>query len=66
MGNKLGAIVNPLVLAGLYFIVIAPVGIFTRALGRDPLRIKRRVCSSYWIQRGRSQRTPDEFFKQQY
>ena len=66
LGERLGAIVSPVILAILYFIVLVPVGIITRSFGRDTLRLKHRSCSTYWIKRRPSERTTSDFFKQQY
>lgn len=51
-GALLHTIVNPIVLGGMYFLLIAPIGIAMRLWGRDVL--KRRLdpsADSYWIPR---------------
>ncbi|RII84021.1 hypothetical protein CJO09_01950 [Neopusillimonas maritima] len=65
-GERLGAFVNPLVLTALYFIIVTPTALISRSLGRDALRLKRRRCSTYWIQRPPPERKPKDFFNQQY
>lgn len=52
LGAALHAVVNPLVLGAIFFVVIAPVGIAMRLAGRDALRRRLdREARSYWIER---------------
>jgi Saxitoxin biosynthesis operon protein SxtJ len=45
-------IVSPIVLGIMFFLVVTPTGLIMRALGKDPLRLKRDPQSaSYWIER---------------
>lgn len=66
VGERLGAIVSPISLAVLYFVVLTPTGLVSRSLGRDPLRLRRRSCSTYWIPRPPPDRPLSEFYKQQF
>jgi hypothetical protein len=66
LGDQLGTIVSPITLALIYFIVLTPTALISRALGRDPLRLKNRSCSTYWIPRSPLDRTQSDFFNQQY
>ncbi len=51
-GVLLGRIVNPIVTAVLFFVVFTPAGLLLRALGKDPLRLKRTPQAiTYWIPR---------------
>ncbi|MFN7939178.1 MAG: SxtJ family membrane protein [Bryobacteraceae bacterium] len=51
-GLLLGRIVNPIVTAVLFFVVFTPAGLLLRALGKDPLRLKRAPqATTYWIPR---------------
>ena len=51
-GLLLHKIVNPIVLGIMFFLVITPIGLFLRARGKDPLRLKpNRQSKSYWIDR---------------
>jgi hypothetical protein len=51
-GLLLGRIINPIVMAILFYLVFAPVGILLRLLGKDPLRLKfDRQKTTYWISR---------------
>ncbi len=52
LGLLLGAIVNPLVLGLLFFLVFTPMALIARLVGKDFLRLKRRPeAKSYWILR---------------
>ena len=45
-------VVNPLVMAVIYFAVVTPTGPVMRTLGKDPLRLKCDPdAQSYWIHR---------------
>jgi hypothetical protein len=51
-GLLLHAIVNPVVLAIMYFLVITPTGLLMRLFGKDPLRLSRDpAAATYWIDR---------------
>ncbi len=51
-GLLLGRIVSPIALGVLFYLVIAPLGLFIRLAGKDPLRLKRDLeATSYWIAR---------------
>lgn len=51
-GLWLGAVVAPIVMALVFFLVVTPTGWLVRALGKDPLRLKLdRQAPSYWIER---------------
>jgi hypothetical protein len=52
LGLLLGKIVSPIALGILFYLVFMPVGVLMRALGKDPLRLKRdEAAASYWIRR---------------
>jgi len=51
-GLLLGAIVAPVVMGLLFFLVVTPTGLIMRALGKDPLRQRPgRSLESHWITR---------------
>ncbi len=51
-GLLLHKVVNPIVMASVFFGTVLPTGLVMRALGKDPLRLKRRPnVNSYWIER---------------
>jgi hypothetical protein len=52
LGLVLYKIVNPIVMALLFFSTMTPVGALMRACGKDPLRLRRDpAAASYWIAR---------------
>jgi Saxitoxin biosynthesis operon protein SxtJ len=51
-GVLLSRIVNPVVMAVLFYAVVTPIALIFRALGNDPLRLKRDPAAvTYWIER---------------
>ncbi|HZZ18535.1 MAG TPA: SxtJ family membrane protein [Opitutaceae bacterium] len=60
----IGMVVSHIALAVVYFLVLMPIGLVMRILGRDPLT--RRFDpdqKSYWLKRPAS-RPPESYFKQ--
>lgn len=51
LGLLMAKIVNPLVMAVLFFVLITPVAVLSRLFGRDVLRLKKSAQSTYWVQR---------------
>ena len=51
LGELLGKIVSPIVLGVIFFLLITPVALVGRLLGRDELRLKRKPVNSYWVDR---------------
>jgi hypothetical protein len=52
LGLLLYRVVNPIVMALVFFGTVLPSGLVMRALGKDPLRLKRQPdANSYWIER---------------
>ena len=48
-GEKLGAIVTPIVMLGLYFLILSPVAILCRILGRDVLFLRKsNSFATFW------------------
>ncbi len=56
LGERLGRLMNPLVLGVIFLLVITPLGIVLRIFGRDELRLKKVEGPSFWKPRpmGRS------------
>ena len=51
-GLFLHRVVNPVIMAVIYFGVVTPTGLIMRAVGKDPLRLRRDPnAESYWIHR---------------
>jgi hypothetical protein len=52
LGLVLYKIVNPIVMALLFFSTITPVGFLMRLSGKDPMRLRHDpAATSYWIAR---------------
>lgn len=59
----LGSIVSPVVMGIVFFIVVTPVGLIMRFLGKDLLRInKSKFVSTYWISREKQNNTMKKQF----
>ena len=50
-GELLGMVIAPIVMAIIYFIIITPIGLLMRLLGKDLLNMKFNKNKSYWIKR---------------
>jgi hypothetical protein len=51
-GLLLHKVVNPIMIGFVFFGAVLPTGLIMRALGKDPLRLKRQPdANSYWIER---------------
>ena len=50
-GEVLGKIVAPIVMALIYFIIITPIGLFMRLIGKDLLNTKFSKDNSYWMKK---------------
>ncbi len=53
-GELLGRIIAPIVMAIIYFIIVTPIGLFMRLIGKDLLNTKFSKNSSYWIKRDKN------------
>jgi hypothetical protein len=62
-GILLGSIVSPIVMGAVFFIVVTPVGLIMRFLGKDLLRInKNKITSTYWIDHDKQKKTMKKQF----
>jgi hypothetical protein len=60
LGMLLHNVVNPIVMALVFFATVLPTGLVMRALGKDLLRLKRQPnVDSYWIERRPPGPTPE-------
>ena len=50
-GILLGRIVSPLIMGIIFFLVVTPVGLIMRFLGKDVLNLKYSKNKSYWIKK---------------
>ena len=61
LGIALHSVVNPLVLAALFFFITL-IGVAWRCVNRDPLRLKfDAAAESYWVERQPPGPNPDHF-----
>ena len=50
-GIFLGKIVSPIVMGGIFFLVVTPIAILMRMLNKDVLNLKYNNKSTYWIEK---------------
>ena len=50
-GILLGKIVSPLIMGIIFFLVVTPIGLIMRLLGKDLLNLKYNKNKSYWIEK---------------
>src|SRR5262245_60467231 len=66
-GLLLGAVVAPIVMAVIYFIVVTPTAILARLAGKDFLRLRREpTAATYWLSRGNQDCEPVERLRDQF
>lgn len=52
VGTAIAKVVNPIILALLFFLVVTPMALFMRIVGKRPLRLAAdRTAATYWIER---------------
>jgi len=52
VGAAIAKVVNPIILALLFFLVVTPMAFFMRIVGKRPLRLAAdRTAVTYWIER---------------
>jgi len=61
-GDLLGRVIAPVVMGFIFFLVVTPIGLFMRILGKDILRLRLSNKKSYWIKREKNIQT----MKKQY
>jgi hypothetical protein len=64
LGQIMGKLVSPIVLGIIFFLLITPVALIGRIMGRDELKLKKRQVNSYWIERQPVGPTADSFKNQ--
>lgn len=61
----LGFIISHLILGLFFFLIITPIGLLARVMGKDFLSLKRdRAAKSYWLPRTHKSRTAAEYERQ--
>jgi hypothetical protein len=63
-GLLLNRIISPIVLAFLFYVIVTPMGMLMRAVGKDNLRLRADADASYWIKRDPPGPKPDSLYHQ--
>ncbi len=50
-GIFLGKMISPLIMGIIFFLVVTPIGLIMRLLGKDVLNLKYNKKKSYWIEK---------------
>ena len=50
-GIVLGKIISPLIMGIIFFLVVTPIGLIMRLLGKDVLNLRYNRSNSYWIEK---------------
>ena len=50
-GIFIGKIISPLIMFIIFFLVVTPIGLIMRLLGKDVLNLKYNNSQSYWIEK---------------
>ena len=50
-GILLGKIISPIIMGIIFFLVVTPIGLIMRFLGKDVLNLKFNANKSYWIEK---------------
>ena len=61
-GILLGSIVSPIVMSIIFFVIITPIGIIMKMLGKDLLNKKYNKQNSYWIIKDNSKNSMKQQF----
>ena len=48
-GLLLGSIISPIVMGIIFFLVVTPIGLILKLVGKDPLNLKKNKLKTYWI-----------------
>jgi hypothetical protein len=64
-GLLLHKVVSPVILGIMFYVVITPMGLVMRLLGKDPLRLRwEPKAATYWIERSPPGPPPETFIDQ--
>ena len=50
-GIFLGKIISPIIMGTIFFLVVTPIGLLMRLLGKDLINLKYNNNKSYWIEK---------------
>ena len=51
LGIFLGKIISPIIMGIIFFLVVTPIGLIMRLIGKDVLNLKYSDNKSYWIEK---------------
>ena len=51
LGIFLGKIISPIIMGIIFYLVVTPIGLLMRILGKDLLNLKYNKNNSYWIEK---------------
>tara|TARA_B100001115_G_C15546905_1_gene260252 strand:+ start:183 stop:566 length:384 start_codon:yes stop_codon:yes gene_type:complete len=61
-GILLGKVISPLIMGIIFFLVVTPIGLIMRLLGKDLLNLKYSDTKSYWIEKsGQKSKMKNQF-----
>ena len=49
-GLLLGSVISPIVMGFIFFLVVTPISLLMRIIGKDILNLKKNKKKSYWIE----------------
>ena len=52
-GELLGKIISPIIMGLIFFLIITPIGLFMRLIGKDLLNLKYNNDKTYWTKRSK-------------
>ncbi len=50
-GIFLGKLISPIIMGTIFFLVVTPIGLFMRMLGKDLINLKYNTKNTYWIEK---------------
>ncbi len=50
-GLLLGSFISPIVMGFVFFLVVTPIGLLMKLLGKDLLNLKKKNVETYWIEK---------------
>ena len=50
-GILIGSVISPIIMGIIFFLIVTPIGLFMRAIGKDLLNLKYNNNKSYWIEK---------------
>ena len=61
-GIFLGKLISPIIMGTIFFLVVTPIGLFMRILGKDLINLKYNTKNTYWIEKtGLKSKMKDQF-----